>query len=64
MKQKSKIDKVLRKKQFDETKNQKLINEKRKILVITSPPSKFIHIDSFFIDLIIKGKGFTKLQKI
>ena len=53
----SKIDKKLKKEKFDETTNQKLKNARRKILVITSPPSRFIHIDSVFIDSIIKGKG-------
>ena len=46
----SKIDKKLKKEKFDETTNQKLKNARRKILVITSPPSRFIHIDSVFID--------------
>ena len=53
----SKIDKKLKEDNIDEETNEKLKKARRTIFVIISPPSRFIHIDSVFIDSIIKENG-------
>jgi len=53
----SKIDKKLKEDNIDEETNEILKKARRTIFVIISPPSRFIHIDSVFIDSIIKEKG-------
>ena len=53
----SKIDKKLKEDNIDEETNEKLKKARRTIFVIISPPSRFIHIDSVFIDSIIKKNG-------
>ena len=53
----SKIDKKLKEENLDEDTISQLRASRRIIFVIISPPSRFTHIDSIFIDSIIKKKG-------
>ena len=53
----SKIDKKLKEQGLDEETMSKLKSARRTIFIIISPPSRFTHIDSKFIDSIIKGDG-------
>ena len=53
----SKIDKKLEKGNLDEKTIDLLKKARRTIFIIISPPSRFTHIDSVFIDSILKGKG-------
>ena len=54
----SKIKKKLKEdEELDEDAIKKLKNARRTIFIIISPPSRFTHIDSVFIDSIIKDEG-------
>ena len=54
----SKIKKKLKEdKELDEDAIKRLKNARRTIFIIISPPSRFTHIDSVFIDSIIKDEG-------
>ena len=53
----SKIDKKLEEDNIDEKTEKLLKKAKRTIFVITLLPSRFTHIDSVFIDSIIKENG-------
>lgn len=52
-----KIDTKLEEKEIEEEIITKLKTAKRTIFIIISPPSIFSHIDSAFIDSIIRDKG-------
>ena len=54
----SKIDKALENDEdLDENTIDLLKKARRTIFIIISPPSRFTHIDSVFIDSILKGEG-------
>ena len=54
----SKIDKILENEEdLDEDTIYQLKKARRTIFIIISPPSRFTHIDSVFIDSILKDKG-------
>lgn len=52
-----KIDTKLEEKEIEEEIITKLKTARRTIFIIISPPSIFSHIDSAFIDSIIRDKG-------
>ena len=53
----SKIDKKLKNEKFDSETINLLKKSRRTIFIIISPPSRFKHIDSVFIDSILKEEG-------
>jgi len=53
----SKIDKKIKEEELEEEIVSKLKSARRTIFIIISPPSRFTHIDSKFIDSIIKNEG-------